>query len=53
MLFASIWDSFLAQALVLLLYTATLSIGKEPVLFLQGGLIENFQRFLQEMSWFQ
>ena len=45
MLFASIWDSFLAQALVLLLFqnTATLSRGEGPDLFLQNEPFQNFQ----------
>ena len=45
MLFASIWESFLAQTLVLLLcqYAATVSRGKGPDLFLQS---ESFQNWL-------
>ena len=51
MLFASIWDSFLAQASVLLLchYTVTLSRGEGPDLFLQSGPFQNFQKFFQEL----
>ena len=54
-LFASIWDCFLAQALVLLLcqYTATMSGVDRPNLFLQGGPFRNFQKFFQELNWFQ
>ena len=45
MLFASIWDSFFAQASVLLLfqYCATLSRGEGPNLFLQKCTIPEFQ----------
>ena len=45
MLLASIWDSFLAQALVLLLcqYTVTLSRREGLNLFLQSGSFQNFQ----------
>ena len=52
MLFASIWDSFLAQASVLLLchYTVTLSRGEGPDLFLQSGPFQNFQKFFQELT---
>ena len=41
------WDSFLAQALVLLLiqYTATWSRGEGPELFLQSEPFQNFQNF--------
>ena len=48
MLFASIRDSFLAQALVLLLfqYPATLSGGNGPDLFLQSGPFQISINFL-------
>ena len=47
MLFASIWDSFLAQASALLLcqYAATLSRGKGPDLFLESGPFQDFKKF--------
>ena len=52
MLSASVWDIFLAQASVLLLcqYTATLSRGEGPDLFLQSGPVQNSQKFFQEFS---
>ena len=55
MLFASIWGSFLAQASVLLLfqYAATLIRGEGSDLFLQSGPFQNFQNFLQELTWYQ
>ena len=55
MLFESIWDSFLAQASVLLLcqYNAILSWGEEPDSFLQSGTFQKFQKFFQELSWSQ
>ena len=55
MFFASIWDSFLAQASVLLLcqYTTTLSREQGPDLFLQRGPFQNFHKFFQELSWSQ
>ena len=55
MLFASIWDSFLAQALVLLLfqYAVTLSTGRGPDLFLQSKPFQNFHEFFQELTWSQ
>ena len=55
MLFASIWDSFLAQASELLLfqYAATLSRGEGPDLFLQTGPFQNFHKFFQELTWYQ
>ena len=58
MLFASIWDSFLAQASVSLLYqyaqyAATLSTGEGTDLFLQSGPFQNSQEFFQELTWSQ
>ena len=55
MLLASIWDSFLAQASVLLLcqYPAALSRRKGPDLFLQSGPFQNFCKFFQESTWSQ
>ena len=52
MLFASIWDSFLAQASVMLYfqYAATLSRGEGPHLFLQSGWYQNFRKFFQELT---
>ena len=53
MLFSSIWDSSLAQASVLLLfqYSATLSRGKGPDLFLQIGPTQDFHKFFHELTW--
>ena len=53
MLFASIWDSFLAQASVLPLYqyAVALSKGEGPDVFLQSGPFQNFQKFFQELNW--
>ena len=50
-LFASIWDSFLAQTSVLLLcqYAATLSRGKDSDVFLGSGPFQNFHKFFQEL----
>ena len=55
MLFVSIWNSFLVQALVLLLfqYPATLSMGEGPDLFLQSGPFQNFHKFFQVLTWSQ
>ena len=52
MLFASIWDSFLAQASVLLLfqYAATLCRQKRPDLFVQSGSFQNLHKFFQELT---
>ena len=51
-LFASIWDSFLVQALVLLLfqYLATSSRGKGPDLILQSRPFQNFHKSFQELT---
>ena len=55
MLFASIWDSFSAQALVLrfLQYATKLSKGEGPYLFLESGPFENFRNFFQKLTWSQ
>ena len=55
MFLASIWDRFLAQASVLLLfrYAAALSRRKEPDLFLQNGSFQNFHKFFQSLTWYQ
>ena len=52
---ASIWDSFLAQASVLLLcqYAAALNRGEGPDLLLQSGPFQSFQKFFQELTWCQ
>ena len=52
MLFASIRESFLAQASVLLLcqYAATLSRGKGPDLLLENEPFQNFQKIFQELT---
>ena len=39
--------------LLLCQYTAILSRGEGPNLFLQGGPFQNFQKFFQELSWSQ
>ena len=51
MLFANIWDSFLLQASVLLLflYVATLSREEGPDLFSQNGPFQNVYKFYQEL----
>ena len=55
MLFASIWDSFLVEASVLVLcqYAATLTRGEGADLFLQSGPFQNFQKIFQELTWFE
>ena len=55
MLFASIWDSFTAQALVLRFfkYATELSKGEGPYLFLESGPFENFRNFFQKLTWSQ
>ena len=55
MLFASIWDSLLAQASVLVpcQYAATLSRWKGPDLFLKSGPFQNFHKYFQEWTWSQ
>ena len=46
---------FLDTSLVSLLcqYTATLSRGEGPDLFLQSGPFQNFHKFFQELTWSQ
>ena len=55
LLFASIWDSLLAQASVLQFfeYAATLSKKEGPDLFLQSEPSQNFYEFFQELTWSQ
>ena len=56
MLFAIIRDSFLAQALVLVLFRYTATLGREEEgsdLFLQSEPFQNFQKFFQELTWSQ
>ena len=53
MFFASIWDSVLAQASMLLLcqYVATLSRGRGSDLYLQSRPFYNFHKSFQELTW--
>ena len=55
MLFASIWDRFLAQASVLLLcqYAAIFGRGEGADIFLQSGQFQNSQKFFRELTWSQ
>ena len=52
MLFASIWDSFSAQALVLRFfqYATKLSKGEGPYLFLESGPFKNSPEFFSEID---